>query len=426
MGGGPRLTSGATRPLAAVPTRSSYRAALCSLGLALVLLSTAASSRAHDAWRGAHDAALSSPRAAADPAADVRRHPPLARVNPATGRNHAFPKLAPFSVGKTRYFPYRFEGHVHTLHSRDARQTTVDILHAAERLGLDALIITDHGSSAAQRDFAAYQGPLVPFIGREIGGDFGHAVMWNVAADDQSDPTHTTLAQRCRFAHEHGGLLVFAHPGWWIEGNERNPMDWMTPEAMRHGGAAGDIDAIELWNGVYRSPLPGLIKAWEGLLAAGIYVPIVGNSDFHRFGAHHIGQAHNLVFCDQPEPATCLWSSVRQGRSVVTDGAFATLIVNDQLPGSVVTPRDASLDVSVDVMSPDGGELRLYVGPRVVRSVELAPEERTQASWRLATPSSDSYVRIEIVRLAAVRGRPLISLLSNPVLIDVGDKHVWR
>lgn len=217
-----------------------------------------------------------------------------------------FSKNAPTKIGDTVYCPYLFEGHVHSQHSPDARHPVVTILQTAEQLGMDALILTDHGSIEARRDFADYHGSVVPIIGAEIGGQFGHAVYWNVDADDPHVPSVTSLATRCKFAHDHGGLLVFAHPGWWIHGNPRNPMEWMTPSALRRDGGAGMVDAIELWNGVYDGPLPKLIDAWVKLLRAGVYVPIVGNSDFHQFRFHRIGDAHDIALCDQPDVKTCL------------------------------------------------------------------------------------------------------------------------
>jgi hypothetical protein len=326
-------------------------------------------------------------------------------------------------VGKKTFYPYAFEGHVHTSHSVDARHSTVSILQAAERLGLDALIITDHGSSEALRDFPNYHGPLLPFIGREIGGVFGHAVIWNVDADDKQNPLHTSLQQRCKFAHDNGGLLVFAHPGWWIDGNGHDPMEWMTPHAMMRGGVAGDIDAIEIWNGVYRTPLPKLIDAWVGLLEAGVYVPIVGNSDFHRFDTHLLGSAYNIAFCDRKELASCLWPAVRAGRVMVSDGPYAMLSVNDVLPGGVITSPVVQLDVRVEASSSDGGTLQLYVGREVVRTMTLQPGEPNLALWHLPVPSADTFLRIDILREHKARGQTAISLLSNPVLIDVGPKR---
>ncbi|HKP61585.1 MAG TPA: CehA/McbA family metallohydrolase [Polyangiales bacterium] len=340
-------------------------------------------------------------------------------------RTEVFVPFGPTSVGGTDHYSYRFEGHVHTAYSPDARHRVLDVLGAAEELGLDALIITDHGGSAAQSEFANYHGKLLPFVGREIGGDFGHALFWNVTADDSH--TKSTLSQRARFAHKHDGLLIFAHPGWWIEGNGRDPMEWMSVQAMRRGGIAGDVDAIELWNGVYRTPLPRLINAWVKLLEAGVYVPIVGNSDFHNFAMHQLGHAHNLAFCERPEPASCLWSAVREGRLVITDGPAAALSVNGKLPGSIVDPAGAALKVAIDALAPDGGTLRVYLGKQVVRTVELTPGVRSRSDFELAAPGADTFVRMDIARPQphSVAQTP-VSLLSNPVLIDVGEPRSWR
>jgi hypothetical protein len=402
---------------------------------------TAALSRAHLARSdrasrtGASAAAQGALSPAAVPPSERQASEPgrpgqfsfAARVSARAEAARAFPAFGPLSIGGAVYYPYRFEGHVHTSHSRDAKHRTVDILSAAERLGLDALVITDHGASSARFDFADYHGLLVPFVGREIGGEFGHAVIWNVAEDDHHAPSQTSLAKRCEFAHRHGGLLVFAHPGWWIDGNDQDPMRWMTPEALRRGGSAGDVDAIELWNGVYRTPLPKLIAAWVGLLEAGVYVPIVGNSDFHRFDSHQLGNAHNLALCERPEPSSCLWSAVRDGRLMVTDGPAAVLSVNERLPGSVVEPGTAPLRVTVEALAPAGGTLQVYLGERVVHTLELEPGVRAHANWQVPSPAVDSYVRIDIQRPGRNRNQPPVSLLSNPVLIDVGAKRsAWR
>jgi len=342
-------------------------------------------------------------------------------------RDRPFPAMGPLSIGGVDYHPYRFEGHVHTAHSPDARHATVDILAEAERLGLDALVITDHGASTAQFDFARYGGKLTPFVGREIGGEYGHAVMWNVTEDTLQIPSRTTLEERSRFAHARGGLLVFAHPGWWIDGRRRDPLEWMTPQAMRRGGIAGEVDAIELWNGVYYGPLPKLVAAWVELLEAGVFVPIVGNSDFHRFASHKLGSPHSIAFCERPEVERCLWPAVREGRIIVTDGPSAVLSVNEKLPGAVVDPAGAPLRVRVEALAPEGGTLRVYLGKQQVQSLALPAGETVERAWVIAAPDADSFVRIEIERAVRRPNRPAVSLLSNPVLIDVGEqKASWR
>lgn len=407
-----RVQAALSRPLSLPRLLGSLACAL------LVWVATGTHARAHD-------------EAPLGPLASVGvplSHPKGTRaVPPLVVREGEFPALGPISVGGVRYFPYRFEGHVHTAHSPDARHPTVDILRASERLGLDALIFTDHGDSSARFDFAAYTGRTVPFVGREIAGDYGHAVIWNVTDETRAIPSRTTLAERARFAHDHGGLLVFAHPGWWIDGNRADPMQWMTKEAMQQGGVAGDVDAIELWNGVYHTPLAKLIAAWVNLLEAGVHVPIVGNSDFHRADFHRLGNAHNIAFCDRPELATCLWSAIREGRMVVTDGPLAVLSVNEQLPGAVVAPGEAPLRVAVEALAPEGGTLRVYLGRQVVATLALPPGAQMIGNWEVPSPPADSYVRIDIERPARTRVMPPVSLLSNPVRIDVGATRAsWR
>jgi hypothetical protein len=158
-----------------------------------------------------------------------------------------------------------------------------------------------------------------------------------------------------------------------------------------------------------------------------VFVPIVGNSDFHRFHFHRLGSVHNIALCDRPELASCLWPAVRAGRVMVTDGPAAVLSVNDRLPGSIVQSAGEPLRVAVEALAPQGGTLRVYLGKQVVHTLALAPGMRTSQSWDIPSPSADSYVRIDIARPELRRGQPPVSLLSNPVLIDVGPQRTgWR
>jgi PHP domain len=333
----------------------------------------------------------------------------------------------PFQLAGRTYHPYAFEGHVHSHHSRDADHPVPMILEAAETLGLDAIVITDHGSTRSRHDFAKYRGTVVPFVGEEFGGEYGHAVTWNVPTNDDHESKGKPLNERAAFAHQHGGLLVFAHPGWWINGNSRDPMQWMTPANMRRGGLAGEIDAIELWNGVYRTPLPKLIDAWVAMLDAHVFVPIVGNSDFHRFRSHLIGSARSVAYCEHADLRTCLWPATRAGRLYVTDGPTLIFSVNDQLPGATLTPAPGDeLVIRVEAFAPEGGELRLYVGRKMAGVIPLSPNVRMKTGWRLPAPAHDSFVRIDIKRAHKARGQTHVSLLSNPVLLDVAPTAAWR
>ncbi len=339
-------------------------------------------------------------------------------ARPPVPAQRRFAKLVPGEVAGRTYYPYSFDGHVHTEHSPDADHPPAMVLAAAEREGLDALVITDHGSAAAKLGFAKFKGKITPLVGQEIGGPFGHAVFWNVDVKQEVDPSRTSLAERAAFAHAHGGLIVLCHPGWWIQGREEDPMHWISAQALQPDGLSGTIDAIELWNGVYDAPLRKLITAWEDAMEAGVFVPIVGNSDFHRLGSHRLGGPRNVAYCDQPEPATCLWSAVKAGRLYVTDGPSLLLTVNDVMTGgSVEVAPSEGLQVHVRAEAPRGGELRLFQGRSVVQTLTLAPGQPADATFRWSGPSADSYVRAEIVKSPGVPGAGNVELLSNPVRV---------
>ncbi|HEY6881778.1 MAG TPA: PHP domain-containing protein, partial [Polyangiales bacterium] len=149
---------------------------------------------------------------------------------------HHFPKLERVEVGGVPYYPYSFDGHVHSEHSLDADHPVVELLAGAERVGLSAVVLTDHGSARSALSFDKYKGPVRAFVGQEIGGEYGHAVWWNVDATLPSNARRATLAERAAYAHERGGMIVLCHPGWWIGGRAQDPMTWVTPEALKKGG----------------------------------------------------------------------------------------------------------------------------------------------------------------------------------------------
>jgi hypothetical protein len=387
---------------------SLLRASVCSLLIAMP-------ARANDAQDGSAQALLARRLSVRTPAIrNEHVHDVAVQHIPELGPHH-FAPLERVVVGSTPYYPYSFDGHVHSEHSPDADHPVPELLAGAERAGLSALVFTDHGSSRSVLSFPKYRGGVKAFAGQEIGGAYGHAVWWNVdAALATANATHATLAERAAYAHERGGLIVLCHPGWWMGGREQDPMTWITPEALRKGGISGDIDALELWNGVYDKPLPKLIAAWVDALEAGVYVPIVGNSDFHRFRSHHLGRPRNVVLCSEPDPTRCMWSAIKAGRAYVTDGPTLTLAVNGKTFGEQVAR--GPLDVQLDTVSPRGGELRLYVGRELVKAWSLRPNVREHFQWSGPATRAPSYLRVEIVRSMRGYEGPIFELLSNPVL----------
>lgn len=343
-----------------------------------------------------------------------------------------FPNIT--ARGQT-YRVMAFDGHAHTAFSRDAIHPIADFMWLAETNDLDMIVITDHGATAARRYLdREYRGPVAAIIGSEVGGSFGHAVVYGLQeSTDLSTESMDALGHR---VHEDGGVVVLAHPGWWIGRNTWNPRRWMQYDALRRGGIGDDIDALELWSQVYWHRSRLLIDDWSQLLDQHLYVPIVGNSDFHRAYSHQLGIPRNACLCPLNEDGTlrgtaqeCLLSAVREGRLYVTDGPTADLQVAGRIPGEIVPALPHSLlPVVVRAMAPEGGELQLYVGNAIYTRLALTPGVALEEELVIPVPEGDSYVRIEIARLTNTEEEPPFSLLTNPVRIDVlpGRTDGWR
>jgi len=331
-----------------------------------------------------------------------------------------------------------FDGHTHSDFSRDAIHPIAELMWLAERVDLDMIVLTDHGSSAARRYFEhGYDGPVAVLVGEEVGGSFGHAVIWDIDSHDGiAEACATSMDALGELVHGQGGTVVLAHPGWWIGRNTYDPRRWIQYDALRRGGIGQRIDALELWNQVYWERSRELIDEWVGLLERGLYVPIVGDSDFHRAYSHRLGEPRNALLCTAgadgaltQSPADCLREAVRSGRLYVTDGPTLDLQVAGRVPGEVVEALPGTLlAVELRARSAEGGTLRLFVGRDVAATVPMPAGTEVTHTITVPVPAADSFVRVEIERLEVPDDRPSFSLVSNPVRIDVLPRRTdgWR
>lgn len=343
--------------------------------------------------------------------------------------------LQPVTAHGVTYRAVAFDGHVHTAHSLDARHTVHEVLSLGERLDLDAVVVTDHGSSSAVASFDSYRGHVRPILGEEVGGSYGHAVLWNLSRRVDNPEVVDEIETLGPFVHAQGGLVVLAHPGWWIRGQESDPRRWMQYDALRRGGIAEHVDALELWNGTYPAQSGALVAEWARLLDRGLYVPIVGNSDFHRVGGQHLGTPRNVIFCAEDgrgnlrEPVDrCLVDAVRAGRLYVTSGPSSSFTLNDALPGEIVEARPGeTLHLALHALDPEGGRLVVHLGSTVAAQIDLEEGRVLDRTISIRTPAEDAFVRIEIERRDARAGHEPFSLVSNPVRIDVPPRRDgWR
>ena len=205
---------------------------------------------------------------------------------------------------------YEYSGniHVHTLHS-DGTEPTEEVARAAQKAGLDFIVITDH--NVLYKEEEGYYHDVLVLIGEEVHTEEGkenHLLCLGIQEDVShlaDDPQAVIDAVR-----EQGGLTFLAHP------MERSSP--LVPETYawtdwRVRGFTG----IELWNymssfrefatnklmGLLLSffpqlfpvgPLPEVLSLWDDLLAEGPVVAI-GGADAHG-KTYRLGPIRRRIF----------------------------------------------------------------------------------------------------------------------------------
>jgi len=335
-----------------------------------------------------------------------------------------------------RFKTATFDGHVHTAYSHDARHPVRDVLALAERVGLDAIMFTDHGTSLAERDVPDYEGPVTSIVGAEVGGRYGHALTWGfVGASRKRDESIEDMPGLGHVVHSQNGIVVLAHPGWFIEPNHVNPRYYMQYDVIRRGGLGDSIDGIEVWNATYPARTDSLIDEWLTLLDRRVYVPITGGTDFHRMGQVDLGSPRNVVLCpldangvETQTRRDCILDGARAGRHYITDGPIIDLQVNGRVFGEVLdTAPGRRIHVDVRAVAWAGGLLRVRIGHTDVRTIPLLPGRETYQRIVLTAGATDTYVFAEIERLLRTPDRPRLAAITNPIRIDVAPLDPdWR
>lgn len=186
------------------------------------------------------------------------------------------------SAGRT----IRFDPHVHTNASFDARGSVEAVLAEAAAAGLDALAITDHDTTAAVEEALALAADLdltvVP--GVEVSTAAGHLLALGVR---DAPPRGRPLSATIDTVRSAGGVAVIPHPF----------------QRTRHGVRKRDLtdcDGIEVFNAW---AMTGLQNRRARRLADRRDYPTLGGSDAHEPVA--VGRAYTeLTLGDDPAPAT--------------------------------------------------------------------------------------------------------------------------
>lgn len=315
---------------------------------------------------------------------------------------------------------YAIDPHVHTRFSGDARGSLRQVQAAAREAGLDAVVISDHGSAraaaAVRRVNRRGGGPLL-ILGAEAAVKQAHVGLWNIAnlpARQRKDTRRGRLAMVQRLAEQSpDSLAVLNHPHWQKIGASYFAPRWLDP-----AGQGPRFDAVELWNGKrpLRKKNRAMIMRWEQLLSRGLRAPIVGASDAHR--PSEVGRVHTVVLAPSLAPADLI-DAVRRGRTYLSDGPRIRFGLAGVGPGDLRRMDAPGAGVVYITGHTDGRRrLRIFSGKKVIHESSVGPGAFVQDVGVEVT--SDTWLRAELLhppRRAGARHR--LSLVTAPVYVDV-------
>lgn len=287
----------------------------------------------------------------------------------------------------------------------------------ARRAGLDFIATTEHNSAAAHGAWGALaREDFLIVIGEEVTTKSGHwlalgirpgqLVDWNYRVSDG-------LIDRCLDqVHAVGGVCVAAHPH----------APYPSGEFLYSYQA---FDAVEVWNGLWRSDRPwnadneAALAEWGRSLAAGIRAgtsrPAIGSSDTHLDG--QIGIPHTVVLAEELSSQGIL-AGIRAGRSWIAESAAVELSFTaasaDHLAGvgECLATSSQPAGIRVRVTGVPSGVVSFHTDRGQVHCASLPGHGAGVAQWQ--TTSKDSaFVRVEVRHPQGD-----VAALTNPIILS--------
>lgn len=185
--------------------------------------------------------------------------------------------------------------HVHSCYSRDGESSIKEIIHQAERVGLDAIAITDHDSVEGARHALECETSLIVIPGIEVSTRQGHLLVLGVR---DPLPARQDFIETLRQVHVAGGLAVLPHPYHL----------WRHGIARKVKGSIAMVDAVEAFNSRY---IVGAANRKAAVMARRYGKPCVGGSDAHH--ARFVG--FGVTFVEAEPDCRSILRAIREGRT---------------------------------------------------------------------------------------------------------------
>ncbi len=300
---------------------------------------------------------------------------------------------------------YKGELHCHTFHS-DGDSSPDDVIHAAERLGLDFLAITDHNTFTQQIAMNQIETDLILIPGCEVTTFRGHWNIWGdagwidfrVTSEDQMEAT-------IRDAVRQGYLTSCNHP-------RPDGPPWRFPEVEGY-------ECVEVWNGPWELLNDTCLDFWVTRINQGERLIAVGGSDCHHIEAadanddQRLGQPSTVIYCEGDPSAARLLHGLRAGHAFITrapDGPQLYLTSDAAMMGdSVELPASGSLPVNVRVVGGNGLHLELWTTRGMVAQQAISEPDAT-LTFEVSTDAA-RYVRAQLKDTESGN----VTALTNPI-----------
>jgi hypothetical protein len=290
---------------------------------------------------------------------------------------------------------YRGDLHTHTVHS-DGRRRLAEMAAAATSAGLDFIVSTDHNTNSANRAWAASTGELEVIAGEEVTTRHGHWLAVGLPpggwVDWRYSPRDGVFADYATQVRAGGGLVVAAHPAVPLPGC-----------AWEFGYQ--DVDAIEVWNGVWNVDDELSLRIWQQLLKQGRRITAVGGSDSH-VSTQPVGRPQTVVYAEGLSAPEII-EGLRRGRCYIAESSGVTLSLSTSRVGDAIT-------VTTEISgAPDTNVLLVTDGGCVARAKS---DENGSARLKWTAPRGTTrFARVEVRRRSRF---PSMVAMSNPVWLD--------